>query len=70
MSLIFSYKSQNKYAKKCNLFTNKLSHSLRSSSLPRVYGFQTREDLITFVASLNIKEFCKDFDKIGLTDRK
>ena len=39
-------------------------------SLPRVDGFRTRENLITFVASLNIKECCKDSDKICLTDRK
>ena len=32
---------------------------------PRVDAFQTRENLITFVASLN-----KDYDKIYLADRK
>ena len=32
---------------------------------PRVDAFQTRENLITFVASLN-----KDSDKIYLADRK
>ena len=37
---------------------------------PRVDAFQTRENLITFVASLNIKGCCKDSDKICLTGRK
>ena len=61
---------------KSTIDDDKLSHSLRSSShnkflklfhilfiffsLPRVDGFQTKENLITFVASQKIKECCKD----------
>ena len=56
--------SHNKFLK---LFHRQIDLTFIFFSLPRVDDFQTRENLITFVASL--KEYCKDSDKICLTVR-